>query len=157
MSVRGRGCLEIRPSNNPFYQSTNGDIGRSVENTPSEWNIHGEQPKFSTKKREVDGNFAFLYSRESDRIGQRLAKPASSEIRVLSKTEFLKQRREKALALTNGEEIDLNAELEQATTTQKLTAEELLKIYRHEPKQEDPRYLTSGVIKPFLNYCCLSI
>lgn len=145
MSVRGRGCLEIRSSNNPFFQSTSNDIGRTIENTPSDWAIKGEPPKFSTKKREVDGNFLFLYSRESDRIGERLPKPASAEVRMLSRTEFLKQRRERALTQSGGQEIDLNAELEQATTTQKLTAQELLQVYKHEPKYEDPRYITSQV------------
>jgi hypothetical protein len=49
------------------------------------------------------------------------------------------------LTQSGGQEIDLNAELEQATTTQKLTAQELLAVYKHEPKYEDPRYITSTV------------
>jgi hypothetical protein len=144
MTFRGRGCLEIKPSENPFFQPVSADIGKSSVDYPNEWKIHGSPPKFSSTKHNVDGNFSFLYTRESDRIGDKVNKPQTiNELKMLSRTEFLKQRRERALASGNTELIEYQPT--EKVILPKVTPEEYLQMYKHEPKQEDPRYLTSAV------------
>lgn len=138
MSVRGRGTLEIRKNNNPFFQSTSSDIGLSTANANLEWAVNSG-PSFPTAKPyKVDGNFSFLYSRESDKIGGKVPKPEVSEVRMLSRSEFLKQRRDKAL-----ETVSFDATTDQLN--EKPTAEDMLATYKHVSKDEDPRYLTSNV------------
>lgn len=145
MTARGRGCLELRPSDNPFFQPMSTDFGKTAQEGNVEWKVSGSPPRFSSKKHQVDGNFMFLYTRESDRIGQKVAKPQLKELKMLSKTEFLRQRRERMQAEAGEEEEQDEFPTEAQTTVHKVNAEELLKIYRHEPKQEDPRYITSAV------------
>jgi hypothetical protein len=150
MSVRGRGTLEVRKSDNPFFQTTNADIGLSASNTNFEWttatNQNGANSTLasSIKPYKVDGNFSFLYTRESDLIGAKVKKPEVSEVRMLSRSEFLKKRREKALL-----DAEATGELQyEETPAYKPTPEDFLRAYHHVPKEEDPRYLTSGV-----SYC----
>lgn len=156
MALRGRGCLELRHSDNPFFQPVSADIGRTTKDAVSTtWKVSGSPPRFSSQKHEVDGNFAFLYTRESDRIGAKVTKPMMPEVKMMTRTEFLKQRRERAqqeqLALTEHGEpgaeeteehpVDAAGEI----VGRKLSPEEYLQVYRHEPKYEDPRYMTSTV------------
>jgi hypothetical protein len=141
MSLRGRGLLEVKPSPNPFFQTTTGEIGaRPDENI--QWKVDGKQPPFQHGKHTVDGNFSFLYTRESDRIGGKVPKPVMKETRLLTKTEFLKKKREEFAATAS----DLPDELQEATRSPpKPTAAGVLAVYKHEPKYEDPRYTTSMV------------
>lgn len=159
--LRGRGTLEVRPSDNPFFQPVSADIGKNLQNSNAEWKVSGNAPQFTSTKHTVDGNFSFLYTRESDRIGQKVPKPQLKETKMLSKTEFLKQRRERALAsagemaVTGGShfEDDLNSTFEQVPQTPasaegatfKVDPNAYLQVYQHVPKQEDPRYITSAV------------
>lgn len=147
MSLRGRGTLEIRPSDNPFFQPTSRDIGNTAADHV-EWKVSGRPPQFPTVKHSVDGNFAFLYTRESDMIGAKVPKPQTmSETKMLTRTEFLKARREKALSESTG--LDLSEDnIHHEPSRPKATAEEILKVYKHEPKYEDPRYITSNVSPP---------
>lgn len=146
MSIRGRGTLEIRQSDNPFFQPVSGDIGLTAERT-TEWKVTGHVPKFNATRHNVDGNFSFLYTRESDRIGAKVEKPQISEIRMLTRSEFLKQRREKAFRESElmGEEIHETDSSSYEQTTFKINPETYLRAYKHEPKYEDPRYITSTV------------
>lgn len=139
MSVRGRGTLEIRKSTNPFFQSVGSDIGLNAHNANFEWTVNGGPSFPVAKPYKVDGNFSFLYSRESDKIGGKVPKPEVSEVRMLSRSEFLKQRRDKALETA---QLDITAG---ETLDRKPTADEMLATYRHDPKGEDPRYLTTNV------------
>lgn len=138
MSVRGRGCLELRQSDNPFFQPVSHDIGLTAKEAV-EWKTNGAPPSFGGKPYKVDGNFSFLYSRESDRIGSRVTKPPMSETRLLSRSEFLKQRREKAFETGNYSSEGFE------NTQKTIDPQEFLKTWKHEPKYEDPRYLTSNV------------
>ena len=142
MSLRGRGLLEVRPSPNPFFQTTTGEIGgRPDENI--QWKVDGRQPPFQHGKHTVDGNFSFLYSRESDRIGGKVPKPVMKETRLLTKTEFLKKKREEFAATAGSSE---NEEAHETTQSPpKATATDILAVYKHVPKYEDPRYTTSTV------------
>jgi hypothetical protein len=139
MSVRGRGTLEVRSGPNPFFQTTSHDIGLTTDNANLEWTTKGgEAPPMNLKPYNRDGNFSFLYTRESDMIGAKVGKPQKTEIRMLSRSEFLKQRREKALE--NGECFQT-----QEVVASKPTANDLLRTYQHASKEEDPRYTTAGV------------
>lgn len=99
----------------------------------------------------MDGNFAFLYSRESDRIGAKVAKPVMKETKLLTKTEFLKKKREEFAASSSMYEEQYHRE-ETTQSPGKRTAENVLAVYKHEPKYEDPRYTTSTVRLFFLIY-----
>jgi hypothetical protein len=146
MSIRGRGTLEIRQSDNPFYQPTSADIGLTSGEV-TEWKITNRPPGANPTRHNVEGNFSFLYTRESDRIGGKVAKPQVSEVRMLSRSEFLKQRRERAFAesTARGETIEETNNESFEQTVYKVNADDFLRAYKHEPKYEDPRYLTSTV------------
>lgn len=140
MSLRGRGALEIRRSENPFFQSVGADIGLTAQNANFDWKLNGNPPPMNAKPYKVDGNFAFLYTRESDMIGSKVNKPQVSETRMLTRSEFLKQRREKAWETMTMENVPT-----EEPVTQKPTAEDFLRTYHHASKEEDPRYTTAGV------------
>ena len=142
MSLRGRGLLEVKPSANPFFQTTTSEIG-SKHDASEQWKVDGKVPPFQHGKHNVDGNFAFLYSRESDRIGAKVAKPVMKETKLLTKTEFLKKKREEFAASSAQYEEQFNRE--ESLSPGKRTAENILAVYKHEPKYEDPRYTTSTV------------
>jgi hypothetical protein len=144
MSLRGRGLLEIKPSPNPFFQTTTGEIGAKPDDQ-IQWKVDGRQPPFQHGKHAVDGNFAFLYTRESDRIGAKVAKPVMKETRLLTKTEFLKKKREEFAATFSPEEEEVLQDA--AKSPAKPTADDILAVYKHVPKYEDPRYTTSTVMK----------
>lgn len=91
----------------------------------------------------MDGNFAFLYTRESDRIGSKVAKPVMKETRLLTKTEFLKKKREEVSASNSLSQEEDDREAHNSPT--KRNAEDILAVYKHVPKYEDPRYTTSTV------------
>ena len=141
MSIRGRGTLEIRPCDNPFFQPVSADIGLTSGNANSEWKGNGPVLP-SAAPYKVDGNFSFLYSRESDKIGSKVAKPQTSEVRILSRSEFLKQRREKSL---EGFDEEYWNTLKSTSESTKPAPEDFLRTYKHVPKEEDPRYITSAV------------
>lgn len=137
--------MEVRPSDNPFFQPVSHDLGRTSEHCP-DWKVNGRLPVFNSSQHKVEGNFSFLYSRESDKIGGRVPKPEINEAKMLSRTEFLKQRREKMLSEMTQEEREENSEMfAHSSAKPKVNPEDFLKIYKHEAKYEDPRYLTSGV------------
>lgn len=141
MSLRGRGLLEIKPSSNPFFQSTTSDIGANPADS-IQWKVDGKAPPFQAGKHNVDGNFSFLYSRESDRIGAKVAKPVMKDTKLLTKTEFLKKKREEFAASSDFSQVE---DREEKTSPSKRTAEDVLAVYKHVPKYEDPRYTTSMV------------
>ncbi len=129
----------MKPSSNPFFQTTARDIGIKPEEKV-EWKIDGQVPQFNPSAHNVDGNFAFLYTRESDLIGGKVPKPAMEPSRLLTKTEFLKKKREMFEATRTPEDIQ-NAH--ENSSPRKPTAEDILRAYKHNPKVEDPRFTTS--------------
>eukprot|EP01039_Chlorochromonas_danica_P008895 gene8896-9814_t len=168
MSLRGRGCLEIRRSDNPFFQPVNGDLGQSLHTMPTEWKTSSSSstsipnnttfhqsasqsptPRSNTNTNttttaSVDGHFAFLYSRESDRIGARVPKPDRPELPRLPMRRTTQQQQQPSsspLLLENDQQDSLHHHQPAAA---RRTAEEVLQLYRHETKAEDPRYLTSS-------------
>lgn len=143
MSFRGRGTLEVKPSKNPFFQTTSSDIGVKPDEK-IDW-TYDLNPSLllSSQGTGSSDNFSFLYSRESDTIGSKVKKPELMLPRMMTRTEFLKKRRDD---LNSKEEVkEILMEYKQTQTFAKHTAEEILRNYRHEPKYEDPRYtLTSN-------------
>ena len=137
--MRGRGCLEIRPSSNPFYQSTASDIGVNPK-AKIEWQVSGAPPPIAAPKKREDGTFAFLYTRESDVIGSKVPKVKNDRPSLMTTTEFLKTKREAQVASGN-----IIFEPEVIARTDEEKAAELLSFYVHNPKVEDPRYVTSAV------------
>jgi hypothetical protein len=143
LGLRGRGCLEVRPCDNPFFQPVSTDLGKTSKDVP-DWKVEGHVPIFNSCTQHQAENFQFLYTRESDSIGSRVKKP---EIKgMLSRAEFLKQRREKMLKEVSEEQNQQQSSLFDSKTGRlTVVAENVLKIYKHEPKYEDPRYITSSV------------
>jgi hypothetical protein len=139
---RGRGLLEVKPCSNPFMQSTSADIGVNPYLGVA-WT--GENDPAMT--RASDGSkdtFSFLYARESDNIGARVAKPINEKPRLLTKTEFLKKRREELRSQMTMDEVQM-----QNTVIPSPTAEDILVHYKHDPRAEDPRYTTTSVSVSF--------
>jgi hypothetical protein len=147
MTHRGRGCLEVKPNSNPFLQPINDDYGIKPREH-IEWKVDGKVPATTQATHKVDGNFSFLYSRESDKIGGRLPKPEKERPRVLTKTEFLKKQRESAvIEPISYDSINCNNnESSSFNETSDLSAEEMVKAYNHQPKSEDPRFSTTNVL-----------
>lgn len=130
----------MKPSPNPFFQTTTSEIGARPDEQV-QWKVGGKQPPFQHGKHTVDGNFSFLYTRESDRIGGKVPKPVMKETKLLTKTEFLKKKREEVAASGT-----MHEENERETTSPvKPSPEDVLAVYKHIPKYEDPRYTTSTV------------
>lgn len=73
-------------------------------------------------------------------IGSKVPKTIVEEKKVLSKTEFLKKKREMVEATKS-----LEGTASIAEESKSPSAEDILNVYKHEPKYEDPRYTTSNV------------
>jgi hypothetical protein len=145
MSQRGRGCLEINDSPNPFFQTTAKDIGKSpykaVEWTkPQTNNMTASQYLNSTSSNQSNDppsnehqkeDFSFLYARTSDVIGAKVPKQSSA----LSSAMVTLPRK-------IPREGSLPPPLEN-TVKAKVDVESLLKSYQHHPKYENPLYTTS--------------
>ena len=147
MAQRGRGTLEVRPSVNPFMQTMSTDYGAKASKI--DWRTQGFDPtdvKTAPKVYESDGNFAFLYSRESDTIGSRLEKPKHSlAFEPKTKGEMLREKRDRLRELAASVKVE-----EPVYTTEELVErknadiERTLKSWKQPTKVEDPRYTTSN-------------
>lgn len=142
MSIRGRGTLEVKQSNNPFHQTTASDIGvRPAQRI--QWTGNAD-PAMKCNSHNHSDTFSFLYTRESDKIGAMVSKPALGHKRLLTKTEFLKNRREELQSTQTLTQEDIallninNQEISQPNV------EEILKVFKQGTKYEDPRYTTSN-------------
>jgi hypothetical protein len=88
-----------------------------------------------------DGTFAFLYKRTSDDIGGKIAKPVKEEHKMMTRTEFLKKRREDLMNSAAADTIRANRK---TVEVPKPTVDQILTVYKHETKVEDPRYNTTS-------------
>jgi len=135
----------LKPSTNPFFQTTASDIGVRPEQR-IEWTGKADPAMKCAAVSERKDTFGFLYSRESDRIGGLVPKPAveSGHQAPLTKTEFLKKRRE-LLRTIGPDEFDM--ELLKVTKKEEIVkpnVEEVLKVFNQGSKVEDPRYTSSN-------------
>mmetsp|Transcript_18016 Transcript_18016/g.16309 ORF Transcript_18016/g.16309 Transcript_18016/m.16309 type:complete len:198 (-) Transcript_18016:432-1025(-) len=141
MAHRGRGTLEVKPSSNPFFQTVNSQYGGNPEDLVK-WK-HEINPSFLQKTETNDSeSFTFLYKRTSDDIGARVKKESTMSLpQMPTKTEFLKKRREKLLETIPPDEL---SKFTRNNELSRLSSEETLKLYKHVPKEEDPRYTLSS-------------
>ena len=145
MAQRGRGALEIKPSTNPFFVRTSNDFG-IVPDEQVQWSgaVNPNFAKSTTVERPE--NFSFLYTRESDNIGGKVANPLDTKPRVLTKTEFLKSWRDRQVQRPDvgAHTIELKAD---DGYKKKKSAEEvtyLLNGWKQGTHGEDPRYTTTN-------------
>jgi hypothetical protein len=147
MSQRGRGCLSIAPSDNAFYQTTTGEIGLRpnahpgstfrrpfTESSSAAAESAAEGSVTAVDAGAATGNFSFLYTRESDKIGAMVRKGNNMQMThtLPRKPSFGTRFMESGLT----------------QVPPKPSAEELLSYYRQGTKEEDPRYTTSTVRVP---------
>jgi len=145
MTQRGRGLLEIKPSNSPFFVSAASDHGLDVKRLSRvEWagatvNDFAKSARMEASKGKQE-SFSFLYTRESDTIGGRVAKPVIDRPKMLTKTEFLKKWREKRVPTESAEGglEDLSSEPEP------INVDRVLTVWKQGTKNEDPRYTTTN-------------
>eukprot|EP01041_Mallomonas_annulata_P011218 gene11218-23445_t len=143
MTHRGRGCQEIRPSNDPFFQTTNSLVGCNLEEKV-EWaapSVNRGTQKISSAKKGDDGeppDFSFLYKRTSDTIGEKVPKSKFQLSNEPSKAEIARRRGQGLYPADHAEveeETNVEGEVDMAS---------VLEHYVHNPKTEDPRYTTSS-------------
>ena len=151
MAQRGRGTLEVRESNNPFFQTTNKNIGMDLaRNRPF------DAPRFArpVPRDANDGfDFRFQYEQSSTKIGQGVHHSDSRISHTLMRCDA---RGDVARAKGAGlypTEPDANAsDAALATTLQPATTEETLAAYRHAPIAQHSMYTTTnnelGIKKP---------
>ncbi len=137
MTQRGRGLLEIKSSNNPFFQAASADIGTNPH-LVTKWSGNTDPAMTKTSSASKD-TFSFLYTRESDIIGSLVPKSNVEVKSLLTKTEFLKKRREEMRAQMLTDCVSEPEPIPRPST------EEILAHYHHAPKVEDPRFLTTSV------------
>ena len=157
MSVRGRGTLVVKPSNNPFFQSTQADIGYFAQDK-QQWksplseldyeNAGNQMPDFGQTAEDKEkaafekGNFSFLYARTSDAIGGKVPPPSGGQrLQPKSKAEFLRDCYKSSSALAAREQSILNKGTVQEAHR---NPEDVLKSYVHNAKFEDARYTTTN-------------
>ena len=139
MSLRGRGCLEINPSKNPFFQTTNADIGCKPADRAIEWSRPPvSRVTFDDKKPspEESGNFNFLYTRTSDVIGGRLEPSQRGGKMAEAMAPIPTWKKPKSTLST------IKFEEEEAPPAP--DAATVLQHFRHVSKEEDPRFTTSS-------------
>lgn len=148
MTHRGRGCLEVNPSKNPFFQTTASQIGANVvrdrqldleqeqENEDYQFannNDAGMTETEKVKKPEEEFDFSFLYARASDVIGSKQnLKPNKMAASMESHVTQPKRSSPKEFVST------------QNTSRAHVDIETVINSYKHEPKVEDPRYTTAA-------------
>ena len=150
MSNRGRGTLEVKRSNNPFYQSANSEYG-NVHAADKVWDAPILSSAIddvinntsSVKAKEDNGNFAFLYTRTSDAIGSRVPKAESSKQFGMTEKDFRNMRNEIKKKII-AEAIAANPSLtirekKEDLESKKTNVEELLRTFKQGTKVEDPR------------------
>ena len=141
---RGKGTLEVRPSRNPFFQSTHSDLGTNPHDRV-EWTGNPDPGMKTTQFSHAD-TFSFLYSRESDRIGGKVSKPVFAHPQLPSKTEFLKKRRDdlQAKGLDNEDHDLLKLTQHRGKEYFKTDVNATLQVWKQGTKEEDPRYTTTN-------------
>jgi|MDTB01.2.fsa_nt_gb hypothetical protein len=138
MTMRGRGSLEVKPSNNPFFVRTSGDFGVTPEEHV-EWKAALNPDFAASLKMKKSENFSFLYTRESDNIGAKVDNPLDSKPRVLTKTEFLKKWRAERT-----KDLDPSSSAGGGDEKTKPNVERILSVWKQGTKDEDPRFQTTN-------------
>jgi len=137
--------LEVNPSENPFFQTTSSQIGANIVNPPVVQE-KDEQDDFmlanasqsmteteKVQKPEEEFDFSFLYTRASDVIGSKQnLKP--NKMASSMETHVVRPKRispKEFVSTQNASQV-------------KADIETVISSYKHEPKEEDPRYTTTA-------------
>ncbi|CAN0354805.1 unnamed protein product [Ectocarpus sp. 6 AP-2014] len=155
MAQRGRGCLEIRDSSNPFFTTTNSRIGNSAcqKHEYDAPPVFRKVPKVDPVAAGID--WSFMYTRESDRIGTGVPPSDSKLGAVVGRRESLGQRareRDSEAPVMYEREEETGVPLRDATCfdlknrvpEDKDARDELLKNFKHTSKKENPLYSTTN-------------
>jgi len=149
MAVRGRGTLQVRESPNPFFCTTQSDIGtnltkykRSFEGPPC-YKINIE--KTESQKR---AHFPFLYRRSSDDIGKGIPPSGSKLAEIMDHFESPSQQANiRAMGLKPVLVRPEDEEAKYVWTKDKdlflIDRERYLNAYDHNPKRQNPLYTTT--------------
>jgi hypothetical protein len=141
MSQRGRGCLEIRPSDSAFYRTTTSEIGdRPIRNQQDRFKEieFNDTTVPETETSSTSQSLAFLYKRESDKIGSRVQKGGMDTLQMtLSATRRARQ-------MTRTQNMDFPTGSVTGTGSTKINASEILAAYNQGTKVEDPRFTTTS-------------
>lgn len=146
------------PNGNPFMVTSNQSYGIDLDELQelhskrdAEIDLEEETASCTDKKHDL----SFLYTRESDRIGERLKPSDSSLAKEFSNRESLsalaKEKRTSAFAKPAVDEHNV----QQCRTKAPDQIEAILEEYKHAPKEENPLYHTTsnqfGQKKPSIN------
>ena len=129
-----RGTLEVKKSSSPYFLTTSSTIG-SDPLSQSLWEQKKSEKISSCKEKSSSSstttNFAFLYTRESDRIGNSSLTMVTDDSHKVEPSTYSPPQ----------ENNDNNNKV--VADAHKVT-EEFIAAYNHEPKPEHPRYTTSS-------------
>mmetsp|Transcript_22578 Transcript_22578/g.33257 ORF Transcript_22578/g.33257 Transcript_22578/m.33257 type:complete len:203 (+) Transcript_22578:786-1394(+) len=146
----GRVAQETGKVPNPFMVTSNQSYGMSLTSLAA---YNGEyltaEPKKSIPKDD-EYDLSFLYSRESDRIGEGINLSDSSMAKVLSTKEppscFAKNRRNSVFvqpeAIENSATGSTTASMPESSKKDHI--EKSLNDYKHNPKEQNPLFITTS-------------
>lgn len=141
------------PKANPFMVTSNSAFGRSLSEasksasyiSPAENEAAQSQSAQTEEKSGPD--LSFLYSRESDRLGEgtSFSDSALSEVFRLKESDSMSKRRKNSIFVKQQFGGGPSAEAASASkTVSKEQADELLRNYNHNPKEQNPLYSTTA-------------
>ena len=146
MSTRGRGCQEVRPSNNPFLQTSSSLLGQDLTNQ-IEWNapsIRRERPTQKQGSVSMEKEFSFLYAKSSDVIGSKIQYERSALSEALLRNEpskaVIAKKRGEGLYPVITPENNSDDSVEELRDSHSIRLEN----YVHQTKVEDPRFTTTS-------------
>ena len=149
MSCRGRGTLTVRRSDNPFFQTTTGDIGQDFT---KEVEYAAPTVERAPPRRTLVDNydFGFLYEKMSDDIGAGQHHAPSNLSRAMGAQDTPAQlTRLKTMGAPASAATIAAAESRPSAADR---VERILEIYKHAPKKEHEMYMTTsnviGALKP---------
>ena len=149
MSCRGRGTLTVRRSDNPFFQTTTGDIGQDFT---KEVEYAAPTVERAPPRRTLVDNYdvGFLYEKMSADIGAGQHHAPSNLSRAMGAQDTPAQlTRLKTMGAPASAATIAAAESRPSAADR---VERILEIYKHAPKKEHEMYMTTsnviGALKP---------
>lgn len=140
MSQRGRGCLEIRPSDSAFYRTTTSEIGdRPEKNYDTRELMNGNTKQSETLDDNIPTpqSFAFLYTKESDKIGSKVRMDGVNANLQMTLSNARRGRSKSSAFASQAGTMSSADSANQKT-------DEILLSYKQGTKVEDPRFTTSS-------------